>query len=243
MNPDIMYPALALTSSTFHPDADPETSSVDGITRSATGVTTRETWANIRAGTGNSTQYAFPSLDNLLFRIQHQEGDGNTAGWRAIDRFHASFDTSAITDSDTINSATISIWPADAPLDQLSHNGAIVVAESTITSDTNIVAGDWGSFNTTEFTSSRTALSGITNGQYNTYQDCQAACNVEWCCLQGGNTPCHPVSNPLQCDFGTTYPTQLDCFNNCGGAGGWECQMPPGGGAVHLGRYRPVRIR
>ena len=72
----------------------------------------------------------------------------------------------------------------------------------------------------------------VTNGQYNTYQDCQAACNVEWCCLQGGNTPCHPVSNPLQCDFGTTYPTQLDCFNNCGGAGGWECQMPPGGGAV-----------
>lgn len=102
-NGKIVIGKVGNTTSTFYPDADPESTSVDGIVaRTNIGVSL---WGDLRDGAG--TYVVDTDVANSLF---HLDSSFVTNKWSKILRGIHLFDTSAISDTDTIDSATLSFY-------------------------------------------------------------------------------------------------------------------------------------
>ena len=145
-----------------YPDANPESTSVDGITRRES---VNETWSTIRSGAGTN---ALPSNVDGSISI----GSSLTTNqFRELRREVVLFDTSALTADATISSAIMSIKANDKTDNLTLGDGfKLVVVSSTPASNTNLVAADfnianWGS---TEF-SQRIARSGFTVGSFSNF--------------------------------------------------------------------------
>lgn len=145
-----------------YPDADPESTSVDGITRRES---VNETWSTIRSGAGTN---ALPSNADGSISI----GSSLTTNqFKELRREVVLFDTSALTADATISSAIMSIKANDKTDNLTLGDGfKLVVVSSTPASNTNLVAADfnianWGS---TEF-SQRIARSGFTVGSFSNF--------------------------------------------------------------------------
>jgi len=130
------------TTSTFYPDANPESTSVDGRVRHID--TAGLSWAAITSAAGNASD-----ANSAISRAYAIRADGNTDEWDLIDRGIFLFDTSAIDDGDTVTSATFSLVPST-----VINEGSVAglnVYSSNPASDTNVVNGDFDSLGSTEF--------------------------------------------------------------------------------------------
>jgi len=150
-------PLLMRDTDTFYPDADPESTSVDGF---AARASVNETWTTIREGAGNHS--ADDGLDNLNAVIWTSN---TTNQWSNFYRGIALFDTSSLGNNVVIVSATFSIWS------QQKENGisdfSVEVCSSNPASNTSIVDADYlyTNFGTTSFGS--LSYSDISTTAYN----------------------------------------------------------------------------
>lgn len=139
------YAVAGATDSDFFPDPDPETTSVDGEAE-ATG--TNVTFTTLVGGAGNS------ATSNAATEEIQIGADTTTDRYNRLRRLIFLFDTSAITDSDSIDAATLSLNSSDLR-DNLSigagDNSRMVVTDSAPATDTDLVAGDYDSLGSTSF--------------------------------------------------------------------------------------------
>lgn len=115
---DIVPGSVGNTTSTFYPDANPETSSVDGWTDR---VVTNESWTTIRGGAGNS------SSDSQANPAAPYVNTGNSTNtYDQVRRAIYVFDTSAIPDTDTVSASTLSLYYSGS-LDNIDMNYVVTV--------------------------------------------------------------------------------------------------------------------
>jgi hypothetical protein len=145
------------TTSTFYPDSDPETNSVDGR---AGRQGASQSWASIR-GTGN---YASDNVTNSLAIFI--DSTASTNEWENISRMFTLFNTADI-GTDTISSATLSIYPQSNGFSTFgSHTLQVGVSTSSTATTTAIAAGDYAGTNSTIDLATRVNVASITTGAY-----------------------------------------------------------------------------
>ena len=145
--PAIATNLLFATTSTFYPDPNPETTSVDGhLERS--GV--NETWGTIRAGAGTG---AGDSDVNDVYAAQ-AHASATTNQYQTMRRGIFLHDSSAIPDTDTIDSGTWSGYANSTGTGLGQLNTALVA--STPASNTALVSGDYSQLGGTRFATDRT---------------------------------------------------------------------------------------
>jgi len=153
------YPFRVAATATFYPDADPESTSVDGSIRHFTEDTT---WANIRDGVGTETWDT--SVD---FQSAYILSGLNTDEWQGIIRSVYLFDTSGLPDGADISATTLSFYGTLAyynPWD-LTLN----IYSSAPASNTALVAGDYDSLGTTAYCDTGIAASSWNASGYNDF--------------------------------------------------------------------------
>jgi len=116
----------------FRPDADPETSSVDGYILSAPG---ESSWADVREGVSDN----FSANDAAGFaKISIKSGETENT-WVSLSRSIVSFDTSTLPDDISISSATLSLHGGAGKDDELSIAPSVNVYAVTLTDDTDLL--------------------------------------------------------------------------------------------------------
>lgn len=95
------------TVSTFYPDANPESTSVDGFTEHDIGNYGQVSFSSIRADTSATVANDSGSAMNLVGLQASENQNGNFID---LQRSFTLFDTSALPDTDTIASATVSLY-------------------------------------------------------------------------------------------------------------------------------------
>jgi len=126
------YPVLTDTTTTVYPDADTETTSVDGQINEQNETTWNSAHDSSNGDSINDT--------SVTARIRARiEGDGEYT----IIRNAYLFDTSSIPDSDTISSATMSLYGTSATNDDDDGDDFIAIVSSNPASDTALVTQDF----------------------------------------------------------------------------------------------------
>lgn len=142
---------------TAYPDASPETSTVDGYVQNFNGSC--DTFANIRgAATGSG---ASDSATTLQIQLDTSSCTGSNV--KSIIRSFTLFDTSAIPDTDTISSATLSVYGVTKR--NSSGSPDLHVSASNPASNTAIATGDYDAISDTSFGS--LSYASFTNSAYN----------------------------------------------------------------------------
>lgn len=134
-NTNIIKGKIGNTTSTFYPNPDVESTSVDGYIKNANSV-----WATARDAADGSA-----ASDSATAIYSHLNPDGTNYNiWRSI----ILFDTSAISDTDTVDSATMSLYlttTSDAINDAYSYTGVVT---STPASNTAVGTADFDQLGT-----------------------------------------------------------------------------------------------
>lgn len=154
-------PLLMNVVDTFFPDPAPETTSVDGFVGRGNAV--NETFSTIRAGAGTNADSA--SATGRFYRLL---GSATTDQYDILDRGIHLFDTSAIPDSNNINTAIFSI-NVDSKVNNLvltAAHAAVAVVLSTPASNTDLVAGDYGQTGTVRQVDTDFPFADATAGSY-----------------------------------------------------------------------------
>ena len=150
------------TTTTFYPAAG-AASPVDGFVMRDTAVA-GESWATTRAGTGNSTDTSSATEKAALI----YDGDC-LLNWCAIARSVFGFDTSTITDTDSIVSATLSFY-GSTKID--GYTGAsVVVDRNPPASDSALANGDFdiGGWDGVEQSTARITIASFSTTAYNDF--------------------------------------------------------------------------
>ncbi len=151
------------TTDTYYPNADPESTTVDG--KISQGGSWVNTWTNTR---NSATAFnSFPS--NTSGEFAGAYAFVTSGNWNEMYRSAFLFDTSAIADTDTISSATFSIYVTSKadPNSEMSF----MVGTSSPASNTNLTTSDWANetrFGTTHLASD-IAYSSISTSAYNDF--------------------------------------------------------------------------
>jgi hypothetical protein len=135
------------TTSTFYTN---DSGAQDGVI----GVAESSSWATVRGATSGTAP------DGTDFTARGYVSGGNYS----IERGYTIFDTSAIPDTDTITSATVSVWANTLYDSDNDAKDVINVYLFTPASDTAPVAGDFDQFGTTEGSTSKDITAGIQTG-------------------------------------------------------------------------------
>ena len=148
------------TTTTVYPDADTESTTVDGYTGSGT----QDSWSLARNSAGSLSNDS-----STTFVVQSQYINFNAKF--VIYRGHIYFDTSSIGATDTIDSATLSLYAdstQDDDNDAQAYISIVSVKGNTIGSDTAVANGDFNDFNTTEMhaTGERKDITSISTSAY-----------------------------------------------------------------------------
>ena len=155
------YPVYTDTTSTFYPDPNTETSSVDGYA----GQGGSQNWGDIRNGAGSSSGDSDASVTEGMW--------GGTSGDH-IGRYIFLFDTSSIT-SEAPSSASLSLYITMTDEDYSDAYSYFNVVQSDPASDTALVNGDYDSFSgltgaiTKGSDDDKDISTGFTTSQYNTW--------------------------------------------------------------------------
>lgn len=157
---------MGLTASTFYPDPDTETTTVDGYV-GRDGVD--ETWNTTTTATTGAS-----NSDSSISLIAYV-GDYTSPDYNWCFRSFMLFDTSAISDTDTIDSGTFSVYQT-ASLDPQQNTtlsyGWNALVGSTPNSNTAIVAGDYDQVGSTEYSDTHISGTGAwTTANNNTWHD------------------------------------------------------------------------
>jgi hypothetical protein len=144
----VTVPKIGLTTTTVYPDPSPETTTVDG------GVATLDAttgWANVRAATsGSHADDSSAQLQDSGHGVVGIVGYGGT-DWNIVRAFIL-FDTSAITDTDTVSATTLSLY-GTAKGDTMDDdaNAYMSVTASNPSSNTALATADIDNVSDTEF--------------------------------------------------------------------------------------------
>lgn len=154
----ILLPLQSKTyaSSTFYPDPNPESTSVDGFARRE--VVGGESWASLRGGAGTVSN---DSSTGMNVRLSSHSSSSN---WTSLNRDFFLFDTSALTG--TVASGTFSVY-CTAVTNNFSLS--IKLINTTPASNTAIVSGDYVNTGTTLQSDTSIAISSYTTSAYNDY--------------------------------------------------------------------------
>lgn len=125
------------TVSTFYPDADAESTSVDGHAVEETDAA----WATIRAAAGDVANDTDGTMDVNV------KASGSSNVWTEFARAALLFDTSSLPDTDSIDSVDLDLVATSRTDD---FTDSISVVTSAPASDTAVVGGDFDSFGTTK---------------------------------------------------------------------------------------------
>jgi len=145
---------------TVYPDANPESTSVDGWAQRDTVV---ETWATIIAGAGNNSADTDANSQFVAFTP-----DTTAGNWILLKRAILLFDTSALTSAATISAAVLSV-EGTAKLDIAGLAPTIDVYTSTPASNTAIVNADFTQTGSTSQTGSPMAYASWSTTGYNDF--------------------------------------------------------------------------
>ena len=155
-NGKIVIGKVGNTTSTFYPDADPENTSVDGyVSRGSVD----ETFSTLRSGVGTGFQDS-----NTPIWVQIQSS-ATTNQWAAINRMIILFDTAALSDTDSINSATFSLYVVSQE-NAFGGSPALDLVDSNPASNTGLANADYGNVGTVLQADAK-LFSDITSSQYN----------------------------------------------------------------------------
>lgn len=147
------------TETIVYPDPDPEITSHDGQS-ARTGA--NATFDVLHDATGNTNR---DSIDSDFVQIR---ASATIDQYERITRLQFLFDVSSITDSDTLDDATLSVWivgKINSLLGEGSLNSALVVCEAVPGSDTASADSDFQAMLSTDFGRTGTQAS-ITTGEY-----------------------------------------------------------------------------
>lgn len=155
-------PLLALTTSTFYPNANVETTSVDGEVVHSYGLGSGVSWATLRAaaGAGKDDSYETCFLHTM-------DCDNVYNQYRKLGRSIFLFDTAAIPDTDTVSAATLSV-KGYQKTDDGSFAADTNVYASTPASNTALANGDYAQLGSTAF-SSALSYSSFSTSAYNDF--------------------------------------------------------------------------
>ena len=160
----------AYTTSTFYPDPDPETTTVDGVViHNITGcVAGSLSLADLRDAAGTSAQATNPAGGTSFIRLRSDSATSDVYCQSTKGIF--GFDTSAIPDADTVSAAVFSLaGQGDAESNGLTSNvNWGVVSSAAPATATDLVSGDYSKPSTT-LVSGLVAVSAWvqTDGTYN----------------------------------------------------------------------------
>ena len=148
------------TTTTVYPDANPESTSVDGriFVGSADGYSS---WDDAHDATSGNAD------DSNATEIVVRAG-GNGSAW-IISRVVTLFDTSSIPDGDTISSATFSLYVNSTANNDNDGDDFIRVVQSSPASNTALVSGDYdgvGAVDNPTSGATEVDISGISTGTY-----------------------------------------------------------------------------
>ena len=152
--------------STFYPNANVETTSVDGfaICSYIGGVSAATSWSNARSGTGCNSKTADDTSATSTLQAALNTGGPN---WVAtIERFLFLFDTSSLGSGATISSATVGLYVTAKSSG--AQSAAVNIYSSAPASNTGLVAADYDTTGTTAY-ASNIAITSITTSAYNTF--------------------------------------------------------------------------
>lgn len=162
------YPVYADTTSTFYPDPNTETTSVDGY---CSRFPAAESWAAIRGGDGTSSG----ASDAGVNMSHYADRDATGTLWDGLTRTLVLFDTSAIPDTDIISAATLSLKP-DVIVDNGNQSSVITVGVTA--SNTALADSDFQS-NTSGTTFASIDVTSLSVGTYTDYSlDAAGIANV-----------------------------------------------------------------
>lgn len=149
------------TTSTFYPDASSGATTVDGRV-GRQGAT--QTWASIHDGAGTYVTTGTPANQYIPFI----DATATTDQWENLTRAFYLFDTSAVS-SDTISSATFSVYPAVTPVDTfVTNTNTVALTSSSPAADNTLTTADYNQVGTTDF-ATRKAVTAFTTGAYKDY--------------------------------------------------------------------------
>lgn len=201
-------PLIMNLQSTFYPDPDPESTSVDSTINSdgAGG----SSWATVR-GVTNATSAA-PSTTPNFFVVSDLSG-GNYYIWRNF----MLFDTSSLGSGAVVSAAVCSVKRNDAGGSGYADQDvtSIKIVQTTPASNTNIVVGDWPQFGSTSGAS--VTLASTTNATYSDF----TLSDLSWVIVNGitklGSMNSRdfdnvaPIgNNQLGCDYAEAASTTSD---------------------------------
>lgn len=158
----IVRPRVGLTTTTVYPDPDPETTTVDGYVARDGQV---ETWATAHDNATGTGASAVATASNMCYTA---EGFTTNAKW--VYRAVFLFDASAITDTDTIDSAVFSVFVTTIYDEGLGDNTKeyTVLCSSNPASNTTLATSDYdyNDFGTTAFSNTIADTTGTPNAYY-----------------------------------------------------------------------------
>lgn len=161
----VLFPVVpqwnfAYTTSTFYPDPNVETTTVDGRVFRAPAPS--EVWATIRAGDGTNSNDSASGAD--AGTGLDADDAANPSKYTYLGRAFFLFDTSSISDTDSVDSGTFSLY-ITSKNDALG-GGSVRMVTSAPASNTALANGDFTSQGTTAQATDLT-ISGITTTAYN----------------------------------------------------------------------------
>lgn len=157
---------IHLLTRTFNPDANPESTSVDGYV-GRTGVS--EAWATIRGGSGNDASDTSTGSEGINVRMESSASTGASGNLQDIHRSVTLFDTSLLTSSATISAATASIYVLGRNISV--NNFAVNLVVAVPASNTALINADYNIANWTMTLQSDTvtAVNSLTTSAYNDF--------------------------------------------------------------------------
>lgn len=156
---NIVKGKIGNTTTTVYPDADPESSTVDGRVER---LSVDEAWATIRSGNGNSATDNCTNCAAAAYNVS-----ATTNQFQNIRRGQFVFDTSAVS-TDVVRSATFSLY-GSSKYDTGVDAPELCVVGGNTGSDTALAAADYQATGTTEWATNRITYANWDTAGYNDF--------------------------------------------------------------------------
>ena len=161
-NTNIVIGKIGNTTSTFYPDAGTGVTAADGTCRMYYGSDTGQTWNDLRNGAGDDAEDT-NGYNNII-----GTSNGPTGFPQVLRRGIINFDTSSLS-SDTINSATLSLYGREKNQSNYSTDIEMQVYSASPASAGAVVAGDFDSLGSTPYCDTNISYTSFSTAGYNDF--------------------------------------------------------------------------
>jgi hypothetical protein len=162
---DPLIPSLSFGFSTLtvNPNADPESTTIDGQVQQTYSAGSGQSWATIRNAAGSGFRDNV-SPENIIY-IASDSGSNN---WKIMERSIFLFDTSALTSAASVSAATFSIF-GNGKTDPQGWTPNVNLYASTPASNTGLANGDFAQIGSTAYCNTPISYSGFSTSAYNDF--------------------------------------------------------------------------